>query len=94
MLVDRAEIAYEKGCGNIRRRYRRIFLSRGAGACVVFRSKEMRELSMGETAAVGGGIAPVVVVAIGILLATGPGCATTGGLRKGEKPSGEVVDPE
>jgi hypothetical protein len=54
----------------------------------------MRELSMSETAAVGGGIAPVVVVAIRILLATGPGCATTGGLRKGEKPSGEVVDPE
>lgn len=85
---------YEKGDGKIRPRCRRIFLPRTQGTCVVLRSKEMREISMSETAAVGGGIAPVVVVAIGILLATGPGCATTGGLRKGEKPSGEVVDPE
>lgn len=44
----------------------------------------MRELSASETAAVGGGFAPVLV-AIGIALLSG-GCATTGGLRKGEEP--------
>lgn len=54
-----------------------------AGGCVVFRSTEMRELSESETAAVGGGFAPVLV-AIGIALLSG--CATTGGLRKGEEP--------
>lgn len=43
----------------------------------------MRELSESETAAVGGGFAPVLV-AIGIALLSG--CATTGGLRKGEEP--------
>lgn len=52
----------------------------------------MRELTTKETEEVGGGFFPALI-AIGIALAAG-GCATTDGLRKGEKPSDTEVVPE
>lgn len=66
--------------------------SPGAGFAPFERNMEMRELTTKEVEEVGGGFFPALI-AIGIALATG-GCATTGGLRKGEKPSDTEVVPE
>jgi len=46
----------------------------------------MRELSPAEVEAVSGGIAPAAVLLVLLLAGASTGCATTKGVRRGEKP--------